>query len=126
MGAIIYYTIRELRKGVYMKLIFAIVHDEDGPKVMDELNSKGFSVTKLCSSGGFLKSGNTTLLIGVDEEKVKLVLDIIGSKSKSRKHGIKSAGPAANAGAVAFLDSKEVVVGGATVFIMDVERFEKV
>ena len=50
-----------------MKLVFAIVHDEDGPKVMEELNRNGFSVTKLCSTGGFLKAGNTTLLVGVDE-----------------------------------------------------------
>jgi len=46
-----------------MKLILAIVSDEDGQKVMDELSEHGFGVTKLCSSGGFLKSGNTTLLI---------------------------------------------------------------
>ena len=52
-----------------MKLVFAIVHDEDSNKVIKELNSKGFSVTKLCSSGGFLRAGNTTLLTGVEESK---------------------------------------------------------
>ena len=48
-----------------MKLVFAIVHDEDGPKVMNALNKEGYGVTKLCSTGGFLKAGNTTLFTGV-------------------------------------------------------------
>jgi len=107
-----------------MKLIFAIVHDEDAHKVMDELNSQGFSVTKLCSSGGFLKSGNTTLLTGIEEENVDNVIEIIGSKSKSRKHGVKPIQSSSVEGILP--NSVEVVVGGATVFVTDVERFEKI
>ncbi len=102
-----------------MKLIFAIVNNDDSRKVMDELNANGFSVTRLCSTGGFLKSGNTTLLVGVDEDRVDQVLQIIQRKSRSRKQvksSEKSVVPGAN----------EVVVGGATVFVTDVERFEKV
>ena len=68
-----------------MKLVFAIVHDDDGPKVMDELNRNGFSVTKLCSTGGFLRAGNTTLIVGVTEDKLDDVIRIIKQKSKSRK-----------------------------------------
>lgn len=105
-----------------MKLIFAIVHNDDSRKVTDELNSNGFSVTKLCSTGGFLKSGNTTLLVGVDEDRVNSVIEIIQKKSKSRKQAAsgKQSNFAVPSGAV------EVVVGGATVFVTDVERFEKV
>ena len=66
-----------------MKLVFAIVHDEDGPKVMEELNRNGFSVTKLCSTGGFLKAGNTTLLVGVDEENLDTVIDVIKKNPKA-------------------------------------------
>jgi len=109
-----------------MKLVFAIVHDEDGPKVMDELNKKGFSVTKLCSTGGFLKAGNTTLLVGVDEEKLEEVIDIIKKRSKSRKQVINSGMTPNGMGGMFIPYPVEVVVGGATIFVLDVERFEKV
>ncbi|WP_010248455.1 cyclic-di-AMP receptor [Acetivibrio cellulolyticus] len=109
-----------------MKLVFAIVHDEDGNKVMKELNSNGFSVTKLCSTGGFLKAGNTTLLVGVDQDKVDQVIEIIKSKSKSRKQVINSPIAPIDVGSVFLSNAVEVVVGGATIFIVDVERFEKV
>ena len=109
-----------------MKLVFAIVHSEDGQKVMDELNKSGFSVTKLCSTGGFLKAGNTTLLVGVDEEKVDEVLSIIEKKSKSRKQVVNSSVPSSGMGGMFMSYPVEVVVGGATIFILDVERFEKV
>ena len=68
-----------------MKLIIAIVHDDDATKVVKELNKQGFRVTRMCSSGGFLKAGNTTLMVGVDEEGVDKVLSVIELKSKARK-----------------------------------------
>ena len=108
-----------------MKLIIAIVHDEDNRKVMDALNENGFMVTKLCSSGGFLKAGNTTLLTGVDENKVQEAVDIIGKTSKVRKQMMNSM-PYSTAGLPIMAEPVEVTVGGATIFITDVERFEKV
>lgn len=109
-----------------MKLVFAIVHDEDGHKVMKELNANGFSVTKLCSTGGFLRSGNTTLLVGVEEEKVDTVIDIIKKKSKSRKQILNSSAIPGNMNGMMMPYPVEVVIGGATIFVLDVERFEKV
>lgn len=109
-----------------MKLVFAVVHDEDGANVTEELNKKGFSVTKLCSSGGFLRAGNTTLLVGVPKEKVDEVIEIIESKSKSRKQIINSSMTPNGMGGMFIPYPVEVVVGGATVFVVDVERFEKV
>jgi uncharacterized protein YaaQ len=108
-----------------MKLVFAIVHDEDGPKVMDELNRNGFSVTKLCSTGGFLKAGNTTLLVGVDEENLDAVIEVIRKKSKSRKQVINSNMTPNGMGGMFIPYPVEVVVGGATIFVLDVDRFEK-
>ncbi|HHV95323.1 MAG TPA: hypothetical protein GXX37_02430 [Clostridiaceae bacterium] len=108
-----------------MKLVLAIVHDEDGPKVADELNKNGFSVTKLCSTGGFLKAGNTTLLVGVSEEKVDQVIKIIKQKSKSRKQAINSNMTPNNIGGMFMPYPVEVVVGGATIFVLNVDRFEK-
>ena len=55
-----------------MKLIFAIVSDEDSPRLVSELNKKGYRVTRLNSSGGFLRSGNTTLMMVTDDENSKM------------------------------------------------------
>lgn len=112
-----------------MKLVYAIVHDDDGRKVMEELNKNGFSVTKLCSSGGFLRAGNTTLIVGVEEEKLDEVIAIVEKKSKSRKQVINT--PVTPAGidamnAMYLPYPVEVTVGGATIFVVDVERFYKV
>jgi len=109
-----------------MKLVFAIVHDEDGPKVMDELNKNGFSVTKLCSTGGFLKAGNTTLLVGVEEANVDAVIDAIRRKSKSRKQVINSGMTPSGVGGMFMPYPVEVVVGGATIFVLNVDHFEKI
>lgn len=109
-----------------MKLVYAIVHSDDGHKVMDELNKKGFSVTKLCSSGGFLRSGNTTLITGVEEDKVDEVIAIIEKKSRSRKELVNPSLPSSGVGGMMLSYPIEVTVGGATVFVLDVERYEKV
>ena len=60
-----------------MKLVISIVQDDDALDLVDALNEKGYSVTKLATTGGFLKSGNTTLLAGVQKEKVDDVISII-------------------------------------------------
>lgn len=109
-----------------MKVIFAVVHDEDGHKVMAELNKNGFGVTKLSSSGGFLRAGNTTLMVGVEPEKVDEVIDIIESKSKSRTQIVSSSISPNGMGGMFMPCPAEVTVGGATLFVIDVERFEKV
>ena len=108
-----------------MKLVMAIVNDEDGNVVLSELNKNKFSVTKLATTGGFLKSGNMTLIIGTEDENVQKVIDIIKSKSKRRKQITASPMPI---GASASFNPYpiEVEVGGATIFVLDVDRFEKV
>ena len=62
-----------------MKLILAIVNNEDTPRATDALMKSGFFVTRLSTTGGFLLRGNTSLLIGTDEEsfmrELRLVLD---------------------------------------------------
>lgn len=106
-----------------MKLIFAIVHDDDAGKVTNALNSAELSVTKLSSTGGFLKSGNTTLLIGVDDEQLDLVIELIEKNSKKRIERMHYSIPAGN---FYMPSSKEIAVGGATIFVTHVERFERV
>ena len=95
-------------------------------KYCNILMKEGFSVTKLATTGGFLRAGNTTLLLGVEDEKLRAAMDVIERVCKSRKH--ISAAPAMPA----MVDSHaaatypvEVTVGGATVFVLSVDQFVK-
>lgn len=106
-----------------MKLIFAIVSNDDSAKVSSALTKAKFSVTKLATTGGFLLSGNTTFIIGTDDEKVQTVIDIIGKHSKKRTQMIPSS---ASYGVGMYASYPvEVTVGGATIFVINVEQFEK-
>ena len=105
-----------------MKLIIAIVHSDDAQAVITEISREGFSATKLSTSGGFMRAGNTTLLIGVEENQVDTVIELIGKKAHSHKQIVTSA--AKGEGAVPSMPF-EVKVGGATVFVLDVDKFIK-
>ena len=107
-----------------MKMIMAVVSGDDSNAVSAALTKARFSVTKIATTGGFLMSGNTTFLIGVDDDKVSEVIDIIAKHSKKRKQMVPSAGMVDVGMYSAF--PVEVTVGGAIVFVMNVERFEKV
>lgn len=108
-----------------MKLVFAIVHDEDSPRLMAELNKSGYRVTKLNSSGGFLRSGNTTLMVVMEESQLEDVLNLVRRYSSSRKAAINTnVTPSSMTGAYTPYPV-EVTIGGATVFVLNVERFEK-
>ena len=106
-----------------MKMIIAILNADDAPTVINSLMKGGFSITKLATTGGFLRTGNVTVLLGVDDDRVDAALSIIKSNSHSRKQMIA---PSAEPG-LSFYPTMpiEVVVGGATIFILPVERFEK-
>ena len=108
-----------------MKLIIAIVQDEDAARLVSNLMNEGYSVTKLATTGGFLRAGNTTLLLGVDEEKFQGAMDVIEKVCKSRKQIATSPSPAAGTTGVYVPYPIEVMVGGATVFVLNVEQFIK-
>ena len=107
-----------------MKLIIAIVQDEDASRLVSQLMNDGFGVTKLATTGGFLRAGNTTILIGVDDEKVSKVMNIIHAKSHSRRQVIPT-GNEVIGGPVAPSMPMEVTVGGATVFVLNVDQFHR-
>ena len=109
-----------------MKLIFAIIHDEDGNRLMQALNKEGYSVTKMASTGSFLKAGNMTLLVGTDDEKVDAVIDIFKTKCRLRKQMVVTPSPAASLAGMYSAYPIEIDMGGATIFVLDVERFEKI
>ena len=106
-----------------MKLILAIVSNDDSGAVSSALTRGGFSVTKLATTGGFLMAGNMTLLIGTDDEKVDKCIELIASCSKQRKEVVPSTASYGIGVTTAY--PLEVTVGGATVFVTNVERFEK-
>jgi len=107
-----------------MKLILAIVNNDDSSSVQSAMTKAGVSATKLATTGGFLMAGNTTFLIGVDDDKVDGVLDIISKHSKKRSQMVPST---ASYGIGTYSSYPvEVTVGGATIFVMNVERFEKI
>jgi len=105
-----------------MKLIIAIVNKDDAGTVSSALTKAGFSVTKLATTGGFLMAGNTTFLVGTDESRVDEVIAVVEEHSKKRTQMAPSASYN-TAGYDSF--PVEVTVGGATVFVLDVERHEK-
>ena len=106
-----------------MKMITAIVNKKDANEVCDALATEKFTFTKMATTGGFLKSGNVTLLIGTEDEKVDEVMDIIRKHCAKRMEIVPSV---VNSAIPTFGYYKtEVPVGGATVFVTDVERFEK-
>ena len=110
-----------------MKLIIAIVQDEDSSKLLSRLMQNGFGVTKLATTGGFLKAGNTTLLLGVEEERIQEAVHIVESVCKSRKQ-ITTATTAVSGISQGDYSAfpVEVTVGGATLFILTVDQFLKV
>lgn len=111
-----------------MKLVLAIVQDDDAIDLIEELTDKDYRVTKLATTGGFLKSGNTTLMIGVEEKEVKNLINVIEDVCKRRKEMIPTSTPntiGTNSG-MCVPYPIEVEVGGATIFVLDVDQFYKV
>ena len=86
-----------------MKLIFAVINNDDSHEVSTELTKNGFSATKLASTGGFLMSGNSTFLICTDEQRVDEVIDIIRNCSRRRKQFVPTTPSAAAGGGYCFL-----------------------
>lgn len=108
-----------------MKLITAIVQDKDSSRLSNIFIDSNVRATKLSTTGGFLKSGNTTFLIGIEDERVEEVLQIIKETSSTREQFMA---PPVNLDVS--MDAQvpfplEVQVGGATVFVLPVEEFHQ-
>ena len=106
-----------------MKLIIAMVQDEDSETTVQALTEHGHRVTRLATTGGFLRRGNTTLLIGIEDAQVDDVMSVLRQTCRRRTAftTLVSETPMMLPASVV-----EVEVGGATVFVLDMERFEQV
>ena len=107
-----------------MKLIYAIINSDDSPAVAAALTKEGYLSTRLASMGNFLTMGNVTFLIASESDKVEKAIEIIKKYSRKRTQAVPSA--ATYDMGVAYPVPMEVTVGGATIFVTDIERFEKV
>ncbi len=107
-----------------MKLIVSIVQDVDSDNLVEEITKVGFRVTKISSTGGFLKSGNSTLLSGVKDEDVESYLNIIRNNCKTRE--VTKTIQTINIPGQAMIPTPiQVKVGGASAFVINVEKFKK-
>lgn len=106
-----------------MKMIFAVVSSDDAHGVQKALIKEHFQATKLASTGGFLMKGNTTFLIGAEDDKVQDVINVIGNHSKQRRKVIPNS--VINEFGMLSTSPIEVTVGGATIFVLNVEQFMK-
>ncbi len=106
-----------------MKLILAIVSNDDSSSVSSALTKENFQVTRLATTGGFLRAGNTTLIVGTEDDKVEKCIEVIGSESRMRTEIVPSTASYDIGRYASF--PVEVQVGGATIFVIDVEQFRK-
>ncbi len=104
-----------------MKMIMAIVQADDVVAITDALVTAGYRVTRIATTGGWLRRENTTLLLGVDDKQVNHALRVLQQTGRHRTAYVSMPGemPRSQEG-----ELLEVEVGGATVFVLDVERCE--
>ena len=106
-----------------MKLIIAVVQDQDSNRLSKALVDNNFRATKLASTGGFLKSGNTTFMIGTEDIRVDRALQIIKDNCKSRDQLVAPVSPMGGNADSYVPYPVEVEVGGATVFVLPIEQY---
>jgi uncharacterized protein YaaQ len=120
---------RIARSGAYtpgVKLVVAIVHNEDAGALVDALLDREYRATRLHSSGGFLKQSNATIILGVEDDQIEAVLGIIRETCHARTQVVNPMPPIMEPGEFFMPYPLEVEVGGATVFVLPVERFERI
>lgn len=108
-----------------MKLVLAIVQDDDVDFLMDELVENNFRATKLASTGAFLRSGNTTLLIGVEDDRVDDCLSLVEGNCCKRTTTTTMMNTSMPAESYAPMPI-DIQIGGATIFVLDVEQFKRI
>jgi len=107
-----------------MKLIFAIVHSDDAPGLLEALTRRGQRATRINTAGGFLKESNATILLGVTDDRVDEVLGLIQSNCQTRTQFVNPLPPVMEPGEFYMPYPVEVQIGGATVFVLEVDQVE--
>lgn len=108
-----------------MKLVVAVIHDRDQKRTSEGLLKAGFKFTKIGSTGGFLREGNVTMLIGAEEEQLDTLMTVLSESSRAREQYVNVLPPEATPVGTFLTNPVKVQVGGAIAFVLDVERFER-
>ncbi|MFD1337383.1 cyclic-di-AMP receptor [Oceanobacillus iheyensis] len=106
-----------------MKLIITVIQDKDSNRLVNALGEQNYKTTKLATTGGFLKEGNTTLMIGCNDEDVDHALEIIKDNCSHREQMVAPISPMGGNADSYIPKPVKVEVGGATVFILPIESF---
>lgn len=107
-------------------MIVAVVHNEDARVLVDALLSHQFRATWLHTSGGFLKQSNATILVGVDDAQIDEVVSIVRDNCRARSQTVSPIPPIMEPGEFFMPYPIEVEVGGAVIFVLPIERFERI
>lgn len=108
-----------------LKLLLIIVGRTDADRLIERLVGRGLTATKIASSGGFLRRGSSTILSGVEDEDVEDVIRMTREECRTRREAVPVQSLPLLGEATGATEPIEVRVGGATIFVLDVKRFEK-
>ncbi len=109
-----------------LQLVLAIVQERDAGRLIDRLTEAGFQATMLASTGGFLRAGNATILVGTEAEQVDRVVEIVRATCRTREQLMTPMPPVMEPVDSYVAYPVRVQVGGAVVFVLDVARMERV
>jgi len=106
-----------------MKLLIAVIQDYDCGALLSALSDEGLGATRVASAGGFLRAGNTTVLIGVEDDRLATAVDLLRRICHRR-----TTTPVASIdlGGLEAYDVAESRIGGGVAFVATVERFERI
>jgi uncharacterized protein YaaQ len=107
-----------------MKLIMSIVHSDDAGRLVSALTAAGYRATTISTTGGFLRQGNATVFVGTEDENVDHVLQLVQENCRTRRQFINPLPPVMEPGEMYMPTPVDVQLGGATVFVLEVSRFE--
>lgn len=108
-----------------IKLVLAIVQEKDVGRLIDALTEDGVQATMLASTGGFLREGNSTILVGIENDQLAKVLGTIQKCCHRREQYVSPMPPAVEPVDSYVTYPVKVEVGGAIVFVLQVERMER-
>lgn len=106
-----------------MKMVLCVVHSDDAAGLLEALTQRDYRATTISTTGGFLREGNTTILIGTEERNLQEVLELIQESCRTRTQLMNPLPPVMEPGELHMPYPVEVEVGGAIVFVLNVERF---
>jgi len=105
-----------------MKLVMAIISSDDSRDALDRLTKAGFRATVISTTGGFLREGNTTIFLGTEDQQVAQALEVLRQTCRRRTQWVSPL-PTLEGPGLEMSEPIEVGVGGAVVFVMNVEQF---